>query len=76
MMAHQNKKLTIEQLERFVPWLCGALTLLLYELTNAPGLFWGDAGEFIAVSKTLGIGHPYGHPLFWAPYSLIGDGGN
>lgn len=37
----------------------------LYKLTNAPGLFWGDGGEFLAASCTLGIGHAYGHPLFW-----------
>jgi tetratricopeptide (TPR) repeat protein len=44
---------------------CGCIALFIYELTNARGFFWGDAGEFIAVSNILGIGHAYGHPLFW-----------
>jgi len=43
----------------------GAGVYLLYELTGAPGFYWGDGGEFIAAARTLGIGHPYGHPLFW-----------
>jgi tetratricopeptide (TPR) repeat protein len=64
-MAAQNLKSKSEQLEIFVPLACGVFAFLLYEFTNAHGLYWGDAGEFIAVSKTLGIGHPYGHPLFW-----------
>ena len=41
------------------------LAWILYECTNADGLYWGDAGEFVTVSKGLGIGHAYGHPLFW-----------
>ena len=47
------------------PFLCGCAAFLLYEISNAQGLFWGDCGEFIAASNTLGIGHAYGHPLFW-----------
>jgi len=47
------------------PLIFGVLAWLLYESTNVHGLIWGDAGEFIAVSKILGIGHAYGHPLFW-----------
>ena len=50
---------------RFFPWICGLIVYLIYELSNARGLYWGDAGEFIATANTLGIGHPYGHPLFW-----------
>ncbi len=45
------------------PLFCSLSAYLVYELTNAQGLFWGDGGEFIAVSNTLGIRHPYGHPL-------------
>lgn len=55
----------IEKLAASFPLLCGLGALLLYESSNAGGLFWGDGGEFLAVSKTLGIGHAYGHPLFW-----------
>lgn len=48
-----------------LPGLAALAAWILYELTNAPGLTWGDSGEFIAASSTLGIGHPYGHPLYW-----------
>ena len=54
-----------QHVEKYIFFYCSILVFVLYELTNAPGLFWGDAGEFMAVSRTLGIGHPYGHPLFW-----------
>lgn len=47
------------------PFLSGLLAWILYGLTNAGGLYWGDSGELITVSKTLSIGHSYGHPLFW-----------
>lgn len=45
--------------------ISGIAAFILYESTNASGFYWGDAGEFMAVSKVLGIGHAYGHPLFW-----------
>jgi len=48
-----------------LPFILGLFAWLLYESTNAHGLFWGDAGEFMAISNILGIGHAYGHPLFW-----------
>ncbi len=47
------------------PLFCGLFIFILYELTNAKGIYWGDSGEFITVSNSLGIGHAYGHPLFW-----------
>ena len=59
-----GKKWT-EKLDSLSVLLCALLSYVLYEITNAPGLFWGDGGEFLAVSSTLGIGHAYGHPLFW-----------
>ena len=42
------------------------------------GVAAGDGGAdrragYVAEGKTL---YTYAHPLFWAPYSLIGDGGN
>lgn len=43
----------------------GLVAWILFECTNASGFFWGDAGEFAGMSAVLGIGHPYGHPLFW-----------
>jgi CHAT domain-containing protein len=42
-----------------------ALRQAMMALTDGPG--------YVEDGKTL---YTYGHPLFWAPYSLISDGGN
>jgi tetratricopeptide (TPR) repeat protein len=55
----------LRRVDRWTPVIAGILACLIYELTNARGLFWGDSGEFLAAAHTLGIGHAYGHPLFW-----------
>ena len=47
-------------------WLGGALLLLIYALTLAPGVTFWDAGEFIAAAHVFGIPHPPGTPLFIA----------
>jgi CHAT domain-containing protein len=31
-----------------------------------------DGPGYVEEGKTL---YTYGHPVFWAPYSLLGDGG-
>ncbi len=49
----------------FLPVLCGFIAFILYEMTNATGLYWGDPGEFLSAAYNLGIGHAYGHPFFW-----------
>ncbi len=38
--------------------------LALYLATASRTLPWGDAPEFLAVAKTLGIAHPPGYPLY------------
>ncbi len=58
-------KKSIINFESALPYLLGLGALILYKATMAPGLTWGDSGEFISSAYTLGIGHPYGHPLYW-----------
>jgi len=43
-------------------------TFVLYLLTLAPTVFFGDSGEFVTASYHLGIVHPPGYPL----YTLLG----
>ena len=76
-VMNAGKKWT-EKLDSLSVHLCALLSYVLYEVTNAPGLFWGDGGEFLAASSTLGIGHAYGHPLFWlvSRLSTLLDPGN
>ncbi|HEX9893534.1 MAG TPA: DUF2723 domain-containing protein [Gemmatimonadales bacterium] len=59
--------MTSDSLERppYLVALAVAIVVLAgYVLTLAPSVTFWDAGEFIAVSKTLGIPHPPGTPLF------------
>jgi hypothetical protein len=44
-----------------------SLSRLSYHL----GTLWAPSG-YVVNGKTL---YTYAHPVFWAPYSLIGDGG-
>lgn len=41
-----------------------AIPFAVFTLTMAPGLTFGDSGEFLALSKVLGIAHPPGFPLY------------
>jgi hypothetical protein len=44
--------------------LCGLLTLFLYAIPFPHRLPFGDGGEFLSVSASLGIAHPSGYPLY------------
>lgn len=48
-------------------WGCGALAFgapfVIYLLTLAPTVTFGDSGELITAAATLGIPHPSGYPL-------------
>ena len=49
--------------DRRLGWICFFIALITYALTVEPtGSFW-DAGEYIATSAKLQIGHPPGAPL-------------
>ena len=48
--------------------LCFVLYLALYLMTLCPTVYAGDAGQFLAITHTMGIAHPPGHPT----YLLIG----
>lgn len=48
-------------------WLalgCGFTAGILYLRTLAPGLLFGDAGEFQVAAWTGGLAHPTGYPLY------------
>jgi hypothetical protein len=45
---------------------CGIffITLIVYILTLAPTVYFGDSGELTAAAYNLGIAHPPGYPLY------------
>jgi hypothetical protein len=45
-------------------WTVFTIALITYSLTVEPTLSFWDAGEYIATSANLEIGHPPGAPLF------------
>jgi hypothetical protein len=65
-----NLNLSLSSLKSVSVWPGLALGLffgLVYGWCAAPGVTWGDSGEFASVAVTLGIPHPTGYPL----YSLL-----
>lgn len=52
----------------FIGGLTGLISFIVYLLTLAPTVYWGDSGELITVAYTLGIAHPSGYPT----YTLLG----
>lgn len=60
-------------------WGLALAALLVYTLTCAPTVTWGDSGELIVVGATLSIPHPPGHPLYallahafsWIPFGSV-----
>jgi hypothetical protein len=58
----------LTRLDAFLAALLGLASLTLYVRTLAPGLLYGDSGEFQTVVYSLGMTHPTGYPV----YVLIG----
>jgi hypothetical protein len=54
----------VDQVNRIVAALVGAVVFTVYRITLSPDVSFWDAGEFIAASHSLGIPHPPGTPLY------------
>ncbi len=66
------------KLRRLIPAILFALAaFILYAATAAPGLLFGDAGEFQVTLPLAGVAHPTGYPLFhllgWGWERLFAD---
>lgn len=59
---------------KILAWFTFAITLVTYIMTAEPTLSFWDAGEYIATSSKLQVGHPPGAPLYQmlgAVFSII-----
>ncbi|MDP5102129.1 MAG: DUF2723 domain-containing protein, partial [Nonlabens sp.] len=52
------------RLNKIMGWLSFAIALCVYWLTVEPTVSFWDAGEYIATSSGLQVGHPPGAPLY------------
>ncbi len=57
-------KLNYNQLNKIIGWAVFAIALVTYWLTVEPTVSYWDAGEYIATSSGLQVGHPPGAPLY------------
>ena len=55
---------TFKVWNRYFGWVIFLVALLTYGLTVEPTASFWDAGEYIATSAKLQVGHPPGAPLF------------
>ena len=51
-------------MQRFLPFVCGAISLLCYFFTLCPTVYVEGSGELIGATYLLGTAHPTGYPLF------------
>ena len=49
---------------KIIAWSAFAISLITYAMTAEPTLSFWDAGEYIATSSKLQVGHPPGAPLY------------
>ena len=54
----------LSRLDAALASLLGLASLTLYFRTLAPGLLYGDSGEFQTVVYSLGMTHPTGYPVY------------
>ncbi|MBL7473910.1 glycosyltransferase family 117 protein [Robertkochia sediminum] len=68
MTAQQFKKW-----DTILGWIVFAIALTVYHLTVEPTSSFWDAGEYIATSSKLQVGHPPGAPLFQMIGAFFGN---
>jgi len=60
----KNKLHKLTRWDAFLASLLGLGSLALYVRTLAPGLLYGDSGEFQTLAYSLGMSHPTGYPVY------------
>lgn len=64
MKSNNSKLFPLTRLDAALASLLGLGSLTLYIRTLAPGLLYGDSGEFQTVVYSLGMTHPTGYPIY------------
>ncbi|NNE08986.1 MAG: DUF2723 domain-containing protein [Gemmatimonadetes bacterium] len=59
----------VTALRSALPWLVAFAFFVIYRLSLAPSIVFGDSGELLTASSVLGVAHPPGYPL----YTLLGN---
>lgn len=62
--SHPTARPTFSRTDRRLAILLFALSLGIYSRTLAPGLLFGDPGEFHFAAWRFGLAHPTGYPLY------------
>ena len=62
--SNNSKLFPLARLDAAMATLLGLASLTLYIRTLAPGLLYGDSGEFQTVIYSLGMTHPTGYPIY------------
>lgn len=54
----------VARLHPLLPWLVGLAFFVVYRITLAPTIVFGDSGELATAARVLGVAHPPGYPLY------------
>ena len=68
------KRAAIDHQPSAIDLLLGLAFCALYLFTLVPSVLPADNGEFQLVAWKLGIAHPPGYPLYWAPSQMCSSG--